>query len=98
MTCRLLHHSPRFDGKSWRCPDCVAKTPASPLARIHASLASHRSERRMNQRGSTTFIFCLVLMAVLGAVVMTCLLAAPDPQPLLDRVQDSVTNSIGAVL
>lgn len=36
--CRLSHHSPRFNGKDWGCPDCVADVKPSPLARLHAAL------------------------------------------------------------
>lgn len=36
--CRLQHHSPRFNGKVWACPDCDADVKPSPLARLHAAL------------------------------------------------------------
>lgn len=35
--CQLRHHSPRFDGKTWRCPDCVAGTRPSPIAAAFAA-------------------------------------------------------------
>lgn len=51
----------------------------------------------MNTTGSA-LIVCLVILAVFGAVVMTCLLAAPDPQPILDQVENSVGQFIGGAL
>lgn len=38
VPCVLSHHSPRFNGKDWACPDCVADVKPSPLARLHAAL------------------------------------------------------------
>lgn len=35
--CPKRHHSPRFDGKGWRCADCEAGTAASPLMAAFAA-------------------------------------------------------------
>lgn len=45
-------------------------------------------------RGATV----VILMAVFGAVVMFCLLAAPEPTPLLEQVDNSVSQFIGGAL
>lgn len=42
--CGLSHHSPRFNGKVWGCPDCDNDVKPSPLARLHAALDRSRSD------------------------------------------------------
>lgn len=51
--CRLSHHSPRFNGKDWACPDCANDVKPSPLARLHALARSSFGTDRTDAEWST---------------------------------------------
>jgi hypothetical protein len=51
----------------------------------------------MNDRGSA-LIAWLIVLVIFGGIVLACLSLAPDVEPYIERVEQSIGGAFGGVL